>query len=114
MMRLLPMLCLLLAACIDTSTDESSADDSDADAPCIGAACPNDCDHAGDIIVQRYEACDIEVETTDDTEEVECTDALAAQYLCIAACIEVAPCEALAGTDADAALALATCYSECS
>lgn len=39
--------------------------------------------------------------------------ALGVQSLCIAGCIDEAPCAAIDGADADAALVLAECYAEC-
>lgn len=100
------LLLLLLAACIDKGDDDSSAD-----APCVGAGCPDDCERASDIVVLRYRECGISVESSDD--EFECTEALGVQSLCIAACIDDAPCAAIDGTDSDASLVLVDCYTDC-
>jgi hypothetical protein len=76
------------------------------------AGCKDDCEKAGDTVTAKYEDCGIEV-AEDDGEEVECTDELGTQSVCVADCIDHATCEALDGTDADASLELATCYVDC-
>lgn len=77
-----------------------------------------DCDKAADRIEDRSIECGLDIPDdtgTEDTDfvEPECTDTLAEQSLCIADCYEAAPCEALDGSDTDAAAELGTCLSEC-
>jgi hypothetical protein len=77
------------------------------------AGCKDDCEKASDTVTAKYEDCGIEVADSDEESDVECTDELGTQSICVADCIDAADCTALDGTDSDAALELATCYTDC-
>jgi hypothetical protein len=80
----------------------------------FGAGCGDPCEAAAEDFVAAYEACGIDTGTDGgDGAEVECTDTLQAQLECSAACAAAAPCEALDGTDADAALDYGLCVADC-
>jgi len=76
--------------------------------------CGNDCDAAADEITAKFEECGITVSGGDgDGSGGECTEEAAAAATCLADCVTAAPCEALDGTDVDAALDYGTCVLDC-
>ena len=80
--------------------------------PAFLIGCGTDCDKAGDQITAKYDECGIDTTATGgEAEDVDCTDELGTQSLCIAACVDAADCTVLAGTATDTALM--TDYSDC-
>jgi hypothetical protein len=78
------------------------------------AGCTNACGRAANDIDRKYLDCGIEVQ--DPTEEPEppaCTEELGAQQACSAKCFTDASCEALKGSDGQAAAELAECLGDC-
>lgn len=79
----------------------------------LALACKSDCDSASDDITAKYAECGIEAAEGEEGEEVECTEELGTQMLCMADCYAAADCAALDGTDAKLALELGTCLVDC-
>jgi hypothetical protein len=80
-----------------------------------GVGCGNDCDDAADRIAAKADECGLTTTdgTSDGGEEVECTEELGTQSLCLAGCTEAASCEALKGEDLDALATYGECVAGC-
>lgn len=80
----------------------------------VMAGCNDDCETAANQLEDRYDECGFGLPGEIDLDvDVDCNDALAADYQCLADCADNAPCGALDGTDTDAEQDYADCRDGC-
>lgn len=77
------------------------------------SGCGSRCDRADDRIIKHYEDCKISVAAESGSGNAVCSDAGAVYLECRADCVEAASCEALNGTDFEAAADFGKCNADC-